>query len=221
MSPSTSPRAGRRPGGAAYYAAVTAHRLGLRVGLLTSFGEDFPADALPGGIALARVPAPQTTVFRLAESGQGRTLTLTARADDLEIDDLPPGWDGAPLALLCPVINEVDPGLAESLGAASARRPAPGLDAPARKRRPHRPAALGRRPGGAGLGAAHGGQRGGRGRLPRGRGGVAAARAPGRADRRARRRRALRQRRALSRGRRTRPTRWTRPGRGTSSPRCS
>ena len=110
---------GTRPGGAAYYAALTAHRLGLRVGLLTSFGEDFPADGLPDVIALARVPASQTTVFRLTESGQGRTLTLTARADDLEIDDLPPGWDAAPLAMLCPVINEVDPGLAESLGAAS------------------------------------------------------------------------------------------------------
>jgi len=111
---------GTRPGGAAYYAALTAHRLGLRVGLLSSFGDDFPADALPAdGIALARVPASQTTMFRLAETGQGRTLTLTARADDLEIDDLPPGWDGAPLAMLCPVINEVDPGLAESLGAAS------------------------------------------------------------------------------------------------------
>ena len=45
---------GTRPGGAAYYAALTAHRLGLRVGLLTSFGEDNPADALPGGIVLTR-----------------------------------------------------------------------------------------------------------------------------------------------------------------------
>ena len=37
------------------------------------FGDDFPADALPAdGIALARVPASQTTMFRLAETGQGR-----------------------------------------------------------------------------------------------------------------------------------------------------
>jgi len=110
---------GTRPGGAAYYAALTAHRLGLRVGLLTSSGEDYPADTLPGGIVLARVPAPQTTVFRLVETGAGRTLTLISRADDLEVDDLPPGWDGAPLAMLCPVINEVDPAVAETLGTAS------------------------------------------------------------------------------------------------------
>lgn len=110
---------GTRPGGAAYYAALAARRLGLRVGLLTSFGDDFPADAIPSDIALARVQGAQTTTFTLAGSGAARTLTLGARAADLEADDLPPDWGSAPLALLCPVINEVDPALAESLGAAS------------------------------------------------------------------------------------------------------
>ncbi len=110
---------GTRPGGAAYYAALTAHRLGLRVGLLTSFGDDFPADAIPSDIALAKVDGPQTTTFTLSGTGAARTLTLTARAADLEADDLPPDWTAAPLALLCPVVNEVDPALAESLGAAS------------------------------------------------------------------------------------------------------
>jgi 1D-myo-inositol 3-kinase len=118
---------GTRPGGAAYYAALAAHRLGLRVGLLTSFGSDFPADAIPSDIAVAQVDSAQTTTFVLegagvlagAGAGATRTLTLTARAADLEADDLPPDWASAPLALLCPVVNEVDPALAESLGAAS------------------------------------------------------------------------------------------------------
>ena len=110
---------GTRPGGAAYYAALAARRLGLRVGLLTSFGEHFPADAIPSDIALAKVDSLQTTTFTLSGTGSARTLTLGARADDLEADDLPPDWNGAPLALLCPVINEVDPALAEVLGAAS------------------------------------------------------------------------------------------------------
>ena len=110
---------GTRPGGAAYYAALTAHRLGLRVGLLTSFGPEFPPDALPSDISVAKVDSPQTTTFTLGSSGSSRTLTLGARAADLEADDLPPDWASAPLALLCPVINEVDPALAEVLGAAS------------------------------------------------------------------------------------------------------
>lgn len=110
---------GSRPGGAAYYAALAAHRLGLRVGLLTSFGDDFLAEAIPSDIALAKVTSPQTTTFTLSGTGSARTLCLGARAADLESDDLPPDWAAAPLALLCPVINEVDPALAEVLGAAS------------------------------------------------------------------------------------------------------
>lgn len=110
---------GTRPGGAAYYAALAAHRLGLRVGILTSFGDDFPEDAIPSDIAVAKVDSTGTTTFTLAGTGSSRTLTLGARAADLEADDLPPDWTSAPLALLCPVINEVDPALAESLGAAS------------------------------------------------------------------------------------------------------
>lgn len=110
---------GTRPGGAAYYAALAAHRLGLRVGLLTSFGDDFPPDAIPSDILVAKVDSPRSTTFTLTGTGSSRTLTLGARAADLETDDLPPDWTASPLALLCPVINEVDPALAESLGAAS------------------------------------------------------------------------------------------------------
>jgi sugar/nucleoside kinase (ribokinase family) len=110
---------GTRPGGAAYYAALAAHRFGLRVGILTSFADDFPADAIPSDIATAKVDSVQTTTFTLTGTGSSRALTLGARAADLEADDLPPDWAAAPLALLCPVINEVDPALAEALGAAS------------------------------------------------------------------------------------------------------
>ena len=33
-----------RPGGAALYAAITAHRLGLSAAVLTSHGDDFPLE---------------------------------------------------------------------------------------------------------------------------------------------------------------------------------
>jgi sugar/nucleoside kinase (ribokinase family) len=110
---------GTRPGGAAYYAALAAHRLGLRVGLLTSFSDDFPAGAIPSDILVAKADSPRTTTFELAGTGSSRTLALAARAADLEADDLPVDWRAAPLAILAPVINEVEPALAESLGAAS------------------------------------------------------------------------------------------------------
>jgi 1D-myo-inositol 3-kinase len=110
---------GVRPGGAAYYAAVTAHRLGLRVGLLTSFGADFPADALPVGAEVVNVPSDRTTIFEFTLQADGRRLSLHARAADLEVSWLPVEWRETPLVLLCPVANEVDPAFAAAFRDAS------------------------------------------------------------------------------------------------------
>ncbi len=105
-------QAGRRPGGAALYAALTAHRLGWSTGLLTSFGPDFPREIFPPELQVVRVPAGMTTTFRHEASPRGRRLTLLGRATDLEVDHLPEAWKSASLALLCPVASEVDPFLA-------------------------------------------------------------------------------------------------------------
>jgi sugar/nucleoside kinase (ribokinase family) len=110
---------GVRPGGAAYYAAVTAHRLGLRVGLLTACGPEFPADALPADIDVVNVGSERTTVYRVGGSGRSRTLELLARAGDIDERHLPVEWRRVPLAMLCPVAGEVDPALASALAEAS------------------------------------------------------------------------------------------------------
>jgi sugar/nucleoside kinase (ribokinase family) len=96
---------------------MTAHRLGLSVGLLTSFGPDFPADALPAGIEVVNVAAKQTTTFRIGQSRPGqdprrRELAVLARAGDLEADALPEAWRDATLGALAPVTGEVDPAFA-------------------------------------------------------------------------------------------------------------
>jgi len=110
---------GTRPGGAAYYAALTARQLGLRAALLTSFGPDFPVEALPDDLAVVNVPSDRTTIFTLDSSARRRQLTLRARATDIEADHLPGDWGRAPLVMLCPVMNEVDPALAGSFADAS------------------------------------------------------------------------------------------------------
>jgi len=110
---------GIRPGGSAYYAALTAHRLGLGVGLLTAAAADYPLDIFPEGIEVHVVPSPQTTRYRVGESKSARTLTLLSRAVDLEAEQLPADWSKAPLALLGPVANEVDPALAGAFDDAS------------------------------------------------------------------------------------------------------
>jgi hypothetical protein len=108
---------GTRPGGAAYYAALTARRLGLRVGLLTSFGSDFPRDALPPDIEVVCIPSERTTTFRIGRGrvgpgGPTRELAVLARATDLDAAALPGPWRDVPLGALAPVVGEVDPAFA-------------------------------------------------------------------------------------------------------------
>lgn len=110
---------GVRPGGSAYYAAVTAERLGLRVGLLTAFASDFPVEALSAGVVTVNVTTDRTTRYRVDSPGQRRSLALLARAADLEEAHLPPEWREAPVAMLCPVAGEVDPALAGAFVEAS------------------------------------------------------------------------------------------------------
>ncbi len=101
-----------RPGGTALYAALTAHRLGCSVGLLTSFGPDFPRGLFPPDLDVANVPSPKTTMFRHESSRAGRRLTLLGRAADIETGHLPASFKAAEVALLGPDANEVDPYLA-------------------------------------------------------------------------------------------------------------
>ena len=110
---------GLRPGGSALYAGLLAHRLGLRVALLTSYGPDFPFEILPEGIEVVAVPAVETTRFALAYGSDGRVLTLRARAADLASRHLPERLAGASLAYLAPVADEVAPNLAGSFAEAA------------------------------------------------------------------------------------------------------
>lgn len=97
-----------RPGGAALYAAITAHRLGLTAGVLTSHGDDFPLEALPPQIEVVTVPAARTTVFEHRVSAEGRALTVEAAAQPLSAADVPEDWRDAGMVMLAPVIAEVN-----------------------------------------------------------------------------------------------------------------
>ena len=101
-----------RPGGAALFAAVTAHRLGLSVGLLTSHGDDFPLDLIPSKIEVVSIPAADTTRFEHRQSAGGRVSHVRAVADPLTVADVPDDWREAALTLLAPVLDEVDPMIA-------------------------------------------------------------------------------------------------------------
>ncbi len=108
-----------RPGGAALYAAVTAHRLGLSVGILTSHAAGYPLDVLPPQIEVVTVEAAQTTTFEHGTEEGLRTLRVSEAAAPLRVADVPEDWSDAPIVLLAPVLNEVDPLLATAFGEAS------------------------------------------------------------------------------------------------------
>jgi sugar/nucleoside kinase (ribokinase family) len=100
-----------RPGGAALYAAITAQRLGLSAAILTSHAPDFPLDEIPPPIEVVTVEAAQTTAFEHRDEAGGRTLRVRGAARPLTVADLPEDWRAAPLVLLAPVLQEVDPAL--------------------------------------------------------------------------------------------------------------
>ncbi|HEV8614780.1 MAG TPA: PfkB family carbohydrate kinase [Methylomirabilota bacterium] len=108
-----------RPGGAALYTAVTAHRLGLSAGILTSHGDDFPLEVIPPQIEVVSVPAGETTLFEHDAREENRTMRVLATAGGLGIDDLPQDWRDATMAMLAPVVDEVDERVAAGFSEAS------------------------------------------------------------------------------------------------------
>jgi 1D-myo-inositol 3-kinase len=115
-----------RPGGAALYAAVTADRLGLSAGILTSHADDFPLELVPPRIEVISVPSRATTVFEHAHITGDRELRVTSVATQLGVADVPDDWRDAGLVLLAPVMNEVAPGLAAAFGDAAVAAAAQG-----------------------------------------------------------------------------------------------
>jgi sugar/nucleoside kinase (ribokinase family) len=108
-----------RPGGAVLYAAITAHRLGFSVGILTSHADDFPLDVIPPQIEVVTVPSDATTTFEHDLRQTPRTLRVSSVARPLTAADVPEDWRDGPLVLLAPVANEVDPDVATAFTGAT------------------------------------------------------------------------------------------------------
>lgn len=108
-----------RAGGAALYAGVTAQRLGLRVGIVTSAPADLRASVAEtlGDVALVVVESATATTFENVYTPMGRVQYLRDRAQPLRLDDIPPAWRACELALLAPVAAELAPALAGELHA--------------------------------------------------------------------------------------------------------
>jgi sugar/nucleoside kinase (ribokinase family) len=101
-------------GGTVSYSALTARALGLRVGIVTSFGADAPLGALDG-IPMVNVPAEHSTTFENIKTPSGRRQILHHQAAPILLDHIPQVWRSAPIIHLAPIAGEVDLSLAENL----------------------------------------------------------------------------------------------------------
>jgi len=106
--------AGNQLGGTVSYSALTAHALGLRVGMVTSVGDEISLKAL-AGIQIANVATKQSTTFENIKTESGRVQTLHHRAAYLQLEHIPQIWRSAPLIHFAPIANEVDENMMGSL----------------------------------------------------------------------------------------------------------
>jgi len=110
---------GYRIGGTATYAAMTARALGYRVAILTSAASDLPLEAVFAGIAVHCVPAPATTTFENIYYNGHRRQYVRSVATSLGPEHVPAEWRDARIVHLGPLVQEVDPALAELFPAAT------------------------------------------------------------------------------------------------------
>jgi sugar/nucleoside kinase (ribokinase family) len=108
--------AGIQLGGTASYSALTAHALGMRVGIVTSSAEDAPLQAL-GGITMVNIPAAHSITFENIKTENGRRQVLHHQAAPISLEHIPQIWRGAPIIHLAPIARELDSSLPEKLSA--------------------------------------------------------------------------------------------------------
>jgi 1D-myo-inositol 3-kinase len=98
-------------GGTVTFAALTAYRLGLVAAIITCAGDELLAD-LPARlpeIGLAIRTSPATTSFVNTYHEGFRTQYLQARADQLQLEDVPETWRKASIVLFGPLDQELSP----------------------------------------------------------------------------------------------------------------
>jgi len=101
---------GPRLGGTAAYSGLTAQALGLRVGIVTSWGAEIPLGNLRH-IPIISYPAEHSTTFENIYTEKGRIQILHSLAPRLDYHMIPEPWRQAPIVHLGPVAQEVEPGL--------------------------------------------------------------------------------------------------------------
>ncbi len=102
---------GSTPGGTALYSALTAQRLGMRVGLVTYVPDAEVARKLLPGIEVIALPTDQASTFENRYWGNIRQQVIHYVAPAVTFEDIPVEWRQAPIVHLGPIALEADHGL--------------------------------------------------------------------------------------------------------------
>lgn len=97
-----------RLGGTATYASLMAQALGLRVGIVTSWGSEVPLNHLKD-IPIINLPSESSTTFENIYTPGGRIQTISGIAQKLDLNLVPETWLNSPIVHLAPVAQEVEP----------------------------------------------------------------------------------------------------------------
>lgn len=97
-------------GGSAAYAGLTAQALGMRVGMVTSWGEGNLPQEL-SQLAIANNPSEHSTTFENLYTSEGRQQKLHSIASELAFYHIPESWRQPKIVHLAPVAQEVQPNI--------------------------------------------------------------------------------------------------------------
>lgn len=101
---------GPKLGGTAAYAALTAHALGLRTGIVTAWAAELPLGPLRQ-IPIISYPADISTTFENVEERHERKQKIYHVAPSLDYYLIPDPWRQAAIVHLAPVAQEVEPNI--------------------------------------------------------------------------------------------------------------
>jgi sugar/nucleoside kinase (ribokinase family) len=104
---------GQALGGTVAYAALTAQALGLRAGIVTSWGAELSPGAL-ANIPIVSFPSSTSTTFENIQTPEGRVQEIHHVAPTIHLNVVPDVWRNAPIVHLGPIAQEVDPSLVRS-----------------------------------------------------------------------------------------------------------
>ena len=99
----------REPGGAVAFAAVTSERLGVKSGIVTSCGVDYPFDEVPIPADMWRCAKSQeTSTFENYYDANGdRAQVLHRRGSDISLSDIPESWRSPEMLCVGPLTQEL------------------------------------------------------------------------------------------------------------------